>query len=71
MKALPNALRNKVKIICQSKGTNDDTVNVDINIRVTRDLISSMTPNKIDSAMDIAKTFTETKWSEWSDLIWD
>jgi hypothetical protein len=48
MKALLNALRNKVKIIRQSKGINDDTVNVDIIIRVTRVLISSMTPNEIN-----------------------
>lgn len=51
MKALPNAFRNKVKIIRQSKGINDNAVNVDIIIRVTYNLVSSITSNKIDSAI--------------------
>ncbi|KAG2198922.1 hypothetical protein INT46_008254 [Mucor plumbeus] len=67
MKALPNVLRDKVNIIRQSKGINDDAVNVDIIIRVTRDLVSSMSPNKIDTAMNVTKTFTETKLSKWAD----
>ncbi|KAG2212105.1 hypothetical protein INT45_003662 [Circinella minor] len=67
MKALPIALRDKVNIIRQSKGINDDAVNVDIIIRVTRDLVSSMSPNEIDTAMNVTKTFTETKLSKWAD----
>lgn len=67
MKALPNTLRDKVNIIRQSKGINDDAVNVDIIIRVTRDLVSSMSPGEIDSAMDVAKPSNGTKVSKWAD----
>jgi hypothetical protein len=40
------------------------TVNVDIIARVTRDLLPLMTPNEIDSAMNVVKTSNGIKVSQ-------
>lgn len=42
-------------------------VNVDIIARVTQDLLLLMTPNEIDSAMDVVKTSNGVNMSQWDE----